>query len=281
MRVDIMDFSDQWRFLGREAELAAEQAACGITYLGKANHAQTGYYNQAFFALSIGIERIAKLAILADYAIENNGSFPSNDTLRKISHDIDKLLNYCDILSAKYRHGKKFAERPNSEIHAGIIKTLNEFAKQSRYYNLNYITGEISPKAPEPISVWWQRVGQPILKKHYNEKKHKRDIEQAKLMNELLRDHVMVMHHDENGNNIDNMETFITHGAGTKIVQKYGQFYTLQIIRWLAFLIDDLSHIGAYKKRIEPLLGLNERFVIFMNEDSLFKGRKTWSIYKP
>ena len=47
-------FSPEWHALGREAELAGEQLALGVTALGRANHAQQGLYTQAFFALSIG-----------------------------------------------------------------------------------------------------------------------------------------------------------------------------------------------------------------------------------
>jgi len=55
------DFPPEWHTIGREAELAVEQTASGITALGRANHRRKGYYTQAFFGLSIGLERIAKL----------------------------------------------------------------------------------------------------------------------------------------------------------------------------------------------------------------------------
>jgi hypothetical protein len=41
----------QWQAVQREAQLAAEHAAYGVTVLGRANHAQTGLYTQAFFGL--------------------------------------------------------------------------------------------------------------------------------------------------------------------------------------------------------------------------------------
>ena len=50
-----MTFSAEWRALQREAQLAAEQLAAGVTALGRANHAQTGLYSQAFFGLSVGL----------------------------------------------------------------------------------------------------------------------------------------------------------------------------------------------------------------------------------
>ena len=47
--------------LNREAGIAAELIASGVTLLGRASYARAGLYGQAFFNLSIGFERTAKL----------------------------------------------------------------------------------------------------------------------------------------------------------------------------------------------------------------------------
>src|SRR5215469_16770112 len=86
-------FPPEWHTIGREAELAVAQTGSGITALGRADHLHKGYYTQAFFGLSIGLERIAKLIIISDYAITNSGKFPSNDILRNVGHDIATLLS--------------------------------------------------------------------------------------------------------------------------------------------------------------------------------------------
>ena len=151
MKTKVPPFSAEWHALGREAALAAEQLASGATLLGKANHAQKGLYLQAFFGLSIGLERVAKLVAVADFAIEKHGRFPNNNDLKnKFGHDIDVLLNYCDQLSIKWRNGQNYSERPNLPIHKGIVETLTEFATTSRYYNLNFIVGREAKKIPEP-----------------------------------------------------------------------------------------------------------------------------------
>jgi hypothetical protein len=281
MKTKVPPFSAEWHALGREAALAAEQLASGATLLGKANHAQKGLYLQAFFGLSIGLERVAKLVAVADYAIENHGRFPNNDDLKnRFGHQIDVLLNYCDQLSIKWRNGQDYSERPNLLIHKGIVETLTEFAKLSRYYNLNLIIGREAKQIPEPIGAWWQRVGQPILQKHYTQRQREKDEAHGKVMNALLGDIAIVIHHDEQEKKIDNVEAMMMQTGATRIVQKYGRLYTLQIVRWLTFLISELSFIGAYQHGIEPLLGLNEYYGIFMNNDAYFKKRKTWSIYR-
>jgi hypothetical protein len=166
----------EWHALGREAELSAEQIASGVTALGRASHARKGFYTQAFFGLSIGVERIAKLILLAEYAITTSGEFPTNDILReRFGHDIATLLAHCEPLSMKYRAGKEYANRPLGDIHNGIVLTLTEFGKLSRYYNLDLIVGGKAATQPEPIKVWWERVGRPILSQHYSDREKERD----------------------------------------------------------------------------------------------------------
>ena len=112
-----MAFPPEWHTLGREAELAAEQLAIGVTALGRANHTQKGLYHQAFFALSIGFERLAKLILVAEYAVENNGEWMTDQTLKSIGHDISALLDACDPISAKHLSDKNWSERPNDPVH--------------------------------------------------------------------------------------------------------------------------------------------------------------------
>jgi hypothetical protein len=74
----------RFQALCREAAIAAEQMAAGATLLGKAHSVQSGLYNQAFFSLSIGMERAGKLAFVLDHCFENGGSFPNDDQLQKV-----------------------------------------------------------------------------------------------------------------------------------------------------------------------------------------------------
>jgi hypothetical protein len=50
----------------REAEIAAQSLYVGLTALRKADFSRQDLYSHAFFCLSIGLERIAKLTILID-----------------------------------------------------------------------------------------------------------------------------------------------------------------------------------------------------------------------
>jgi hypothetical protein len=247
-------FSEEWHALRREAQLAAEQIALGVTALGKANHAELGI-TQAFFGLSIGLERLAKLILIADHAINNSGTFPTNDELKNIGHNIADLLDRCAALSNKYRSGKQYCEQPSDPVHHGIVMTLTEFGMLSRYYNLDLIVGGRAARLPEPVAAWWDRAGRPILARHHSERQRGKDRAQSIATAKLLGP-AYVLHHFEDTTPMSDLETLMMHVGATRIVQKYGRLYVLQLVRWLAYLMSDLSHTG----RIETVLGLDEPF---------------------
>ena len=172
-------FSPQHLALNREAGIAAELIASGVTLLGRASYARTGLYGQAFFNLSIGFERTTKLIYIADYAIDNAGEFPSNDILKNtIGHDLDQLFSHVEVISTKRRSGKEFSERPHTDIHNGIVQTLTEFARTTRYYNLDLVTGGKAVRnCRDPMTAWNERVIQPILEKHCKPARRKGSIE--------------------------------------------------------------------------------------------------------
>lgn len=75
-------FSEDEKFLLLEANLTLATIADGLDCLKNANVYQKGIFYQAFFSLSIGIERLLKLIIIDKHRIENQGRFPSNKVIR-------------------------------------------------------------------------------------------------------------------------------------------------------------------------------------------------------
>ena len=247
--------------------------------LGKANHAQTGLYNQAFFELSIGLERISKVIYLADYAINNKGYFPSNDELRKPGHKIKMLLDECDAIGKKYKTQRKYGERPTDDIHRSIEDVLHQFAIDNRYYNLDYLQGQGLDKV-DPVAMWWEKVAIPICNIHYKPRNRKQDNHKASIYDNLLSEFTQVIHTSEKGMPIQSISELYKQACATRVVQRYEKMYVLQIVRWLSSIVSELSYTGGYQQRIEALFGLDEYFWIFNNSDKYFRNRKIWSIYR-
>jgi hypothetical protein len=268
--------------LNREAGIAAELIASGVTLLGRANYARNGLYGQAFFNLSIGFERTAKLIYIADYAIDNASKSPSNDVLKStIGHDLDQLFSHAEAVSVKRRKGRRFSERPCTDIHDGIVLTLTEFARNTRYYNLDLVTGGRSVRSGrDPMTAWNERVIQPIIEKHCKPARRRRIDKNAAIVSAMLADNTVVQHVNEAGSLIDTVYGASQHTGETEVVTKWAPLYVLQLARWLTFLIDELAQKGAYTYRIGAVLGIEEHFSVFFNEDRYLKSRRTWSTYR-
>ncbi len=268
-----------WQALAREAALAAEHLAIGATTLGKANYAENAYYGQAFFALTTGFERAAKLALVIDHALLNNGQFPTNNVLRGYGHNLSALLTKVDEIAERRQLRRRL---PNSEIHNSIIKVLTDFANNvTRYYNLDFVTGtQSTEKQIDPISAWFDQVAVPILRKHQT--KHQKDKIQrnAQLIEGLIGNHTMVIHHTERGDELNTVYDASFQTGITEAAKPYVRMYVMQIIRFIGNVLSELGY-AAYGTGLDTIPHLSDFFAIFNNDDQYFKSRKTWSIYRP
>lgn len=85
-------FSEDEKFLLLEANLTLATIADGLDCLKDANGYQKGIFYQAFFSLSIGIERVLKLIIIDKHRIENQGRFSSNKLIRDYQTSFVSML---------------------------------------------------------------------------------------------------------------------------------------------------------------------------------------------
>lgn len=263
----------------REAAIAAELIATGATLLGKADANRHGIYNQAFFSLSTGFERAAKLAFVLDHAITHDGKFPANGTLRGYGHDVERLLHKTDEIARQHRdHHETDLALPSTAIHQGIIRTLSEFASITRYYNLDYLAATEPAKTKQPIDAWHERVGKPILAKHYTPSRRSKDRQRARALHSAVGDIASIVLLSESGQSIDTLESLEINSAEVRVIQPYSRMYTMQIARFLAKLISDLRH-EAFMKGMTDIPDLSEFFTLFLGDDAYFKKRTTWSIY--
>lgn len=274
--------NETWQALNREAGLAAEHLAIGVTALGRANYAQHGYYGQAFFALTIGFERTTKLILVIDHALENNGGFPPHDVLRAYGHNLKNLLEQADEIAKRRGLSADKDGLPRTAIHTSIIKVLSDFASNiTRYYNLDLVTGDPhATKQNNPIHDWFEMVILPVLDIHYHARQKEKHQYNAQLIAQLYGDHAKVLYHTEIGELLDSVYEASMQTAITDFVRPYVRMYVMQIARFLGNLISELVYT-AHHYKLEAIPELSEFFAIFNNTDRYFRQRKSWSIYKP
>lgn len=276
--------SAEWHSIGREAALVRHLLGAGVTGLGKANYAdKTGEYYIAFFGLSIGLERLAKLTLVADYAITENGKMPDEQYLeelrKKFGHKLVDLLNAVDVLSKKWDLKLDYG-RPTTEISAAIINCLDAFADARRGRYANFTTlGDPDFGEQEPIRKWWNDVAERILTEHYYGKSAQKRIENnAKIVDALISPFTFVSYTNEKGDAMNDVLSASTLTGQIEIVQRYGRFYALTVVRWLSNVFSQLSKVAYYDHHIDAFFGIWEYLDTYRVDDSFLKTRKIWPL---
>ena len=265
------------RALARETSLAAQTLCAGLTALRKANAANTGIYYDAFFNLATGLERLCKIVIIVDYAIDHNGEFPTDSSLKKLGHNIQKLICETKRIRAKHPCNETLSHFPNDEVVIPAILFLSEFASSTRYYNLDFLHQK-SHVCNDPIRSWHDLVGSEVLKKHYTERISKNHRTTAKSVGDELEPHTFVYLTAEDGSRITTVTSMLAHKKKTDVVQRWGQFYILRLARYLSILIFDLEN-ASHRRNFNSVPYLSEFLWRFRVPDGDFKKRKTWSVY--
>lgn len=270
----------EWHALGREASLVSHLIGSGATAIGRANYAdKMGEYYTAFFGLSVGLERLSKLILVAHYCIENEGKMPNEQVVRKFGHKLIDLTREVENISEKMQLSLEYS-RPTQEIPQKILECLDSFADARRGRYANFASLE-NPNLTnnEPINKWWGEVAECILKKHYYGKVIQRRVERsAELTDAIMSPYTMVMHTNESGDAMLDVKSATIRTSQNAIVQKWGRYHSLSIARWLAIVLSKLSHVACYDHGTDGFYGLDEHFYSYTVDDTFLKTRKVWPL---
>lgn len=262
--------------LAREMALADRTICTGLTSIREADLSKNGTYSEAFFNLSIGLERIGKLIFILDHCYSNNGALPTDKDLRNFGHRLGDIIAHAKAVRAKYPIKDELGTWIENDIQNAIISCLSEFADGTRYYNLDYITGGKTKQATDPVKLWYESVIEPALLKHYSQRARDKDEAKVKELRNFGWDSVvMVRFTAEDGRPIDKFDDLTLHAHTAKIGNKWAQLYVLRIVRFLAILLMDLGW-KAYELQYDFIPDTGDFFGKFRNEDKYFKTRKTW-----
>ncbi len=232
-------FTTKERLLANEASLTSSLLGNGLNALRRANIYNKGLYYQAFFSISIGIERLLKIIIINQYRCEHNGEFPVDIDLKEFGHDLIKLCEFIDI---------KFDSKA---LHMDIISFLNIFAKNTRYYNIDSMISK-NKKFDDPLSDW-DSLANDIFNSSKKEKSIQNKQELADLMNQVS----LISFHDLKGDNVINAEDILDEFERRDIIQSYSVQYMFEII---TKIVDKLRMLEV-EKYLMPIL--SEFFILF------------------
>jgi hypothetical protein len=271
----------EWNALHRESSLVSQLIGAGTTALGRANYAEGfGEYYTAFFGLSIGIERLAKLILIADFVLENAGALPDQSVVRKYGHKLEMLLKKVDEVATKHDLARR-CRKPTDQISCNAMKCLDAFADASkgRYANFEAIGNPHFNAAEEPVNKWWSEVVEPILTKHYRGTSREAGVKgRAATIEALVGDISFVQFSTELGGQMKDIATSSERTGQTKFAQKYGRFYTLKVVRWLSIVFTEMTQAKGHEHGFEALFGHYEFFKSYRLDDEILLTRKNWPL---
>lgn len=244
--------------------------------LGKANYAQQAYYYQAFFALSVGLERSSKLALAVDSGLRD-GRFPTDKEMRTHGHRLDTLIEAVGVVATVRGID---TEVPSSEINKAILAVLTDFADNvTRYYNLAALAGDSKVSGiVDPLQAWHEQVFAPVAAAHYGSQKPAVDQANAKAVAGLLVGSAAVLHHAETGDVLTDIEAASALTGATQAIQPWVRMYVLQFARFFYEVMSDLGFAAMRQGRAD-IPYLSEYYAIYCNDDAFFRSRKIWTIH--
>lgn len=144
----ILQYHKDYLHLSEEASLAKTVILTGFDMLNKANffNNRQGYFYSAFFNISIGLERILKLAMINHHMLNNDLKKPSKETLKKdYGHKIGTL--YEKAINISKEINKENCKLNTLEgLDQIIINFFHNYGNDKRYFNLNEIGKKDSSK---------------------------------------------------------------------------------------------------------------------------------------
>jgi len=248
----------------KEAGLASSSLEHGLTILRNANFSRKGDYYQAFFQLSIGLERLMKLILIENhYGSENN--FPSNKILRGYGHKLTDLYTYVSSLEVSVNNNPC----DKNKICKLILELLSNFAISSRYYNLDLLT-QGNTENEDPL-VMWKNIQNDIRLRH-NKNLSKNELVIEKLV-DILDDNSITFFYNEENNVISSAKDLFKQTVDIDFVQGYATLYTRKIITYLVEILIDIE----YKYNSFPFL---REYFEYINgdwgSDSKIRNKKNW-----
>ncbi|MEB0005155.1 hypothetical protein QN412_19320 [Pseudomonas sp. RTB3] len=225
-----------FRTLQQEAHVIRSCLTIGLTELRNADLNEKGRYYTAFFQLAIGIERLAKLALILDHMAQNNLKAPGQKVVKDYGHDLLTLVSKVeDVVRARgYTVSSDF---PNDSFCLRALAFLSDFAKGMRYANLDALASGNQQR--DPLSEWNKILQDVAVTKVGAAAKHKIDT-MAAAASHVLSDRVAVFASDLTGKPLTLSSAF----SEPSILDAASKYMVWEIITLLAPLRDAVVEAG-------------------------------------
>lgn len=257
------------RALFQEAYLTDSLLCSGMTALRRHSFNDPGRTFEAFFGLSNGIERLAKLTLVSDF-YATKGVFPDIKRLKDYGHNLQRLLPQIEEVAS--RRGAGLEDAPsNNPGSAAVVEFLTQFALTDRYYNINRLAeGEAGGESiDDPISRWVALVQEWTPKRMRRKPNANRDAAVAfarHLDNSDLP--IMTNFNALSGDNLGSLEAATRQNFDDERIGVEGMLLALRPLRFMSKTIWKLTGVR------EPLPFYSEIFHEWVVRDSDLRRRR-------
>lgn len=273
-------FDKKFSLLAQEAHLAKNTLLSGFDLLLKANFFQDkdGYFYSAFFHISIGMERILKLAVVTDYMLSNNYQTPTIKQMKKnFSHDINTLYGESLNMMPLYRHPNAIVQfRTNNDD--ALIDFFTEYGSGSRYFNLNEVCEAKMDRSPLEK---WRDLSSSIYEEYTPPKiRQKSALNLMYKMDRTGSSNGFTSHVDEYGHPMTTFDCFhrqyVIKKSAPLIIWRL-----IQVLRPIYFLLEAMAHKATdyeIENKITSMVipHYEDFFYFLLAEKSTIKRRKKW-----
>lgn len=146
-----MIFSHEFRMMAQEGHLASTSLLAGFEALAKLDYDKPGTVYSTLFQLATGFERIMKIAIVLDHKARHDLTNPSDAQLRQLGHSITDLYQLLRIKAETRSITDGWFETHTK--HRQLLAALSEFARLSRYYNIDQLVS--GRDSSDPLTRWF------------------------------------------------------------------------------------------------------------------------------
>lgn len=142
----------QFRMMAQEGHLASTALLSGFEGVRNIDYDKPGSVYSTMFNLATGFERLLKIIVILEYRFKNDLKFPTDKKLKSLSHSIDALYHACQAEGEE--RGIVDGWPDEQSHHRQLLSVLTEFAKGSRYHNLDQMVGGF--QNADPLLRWFQ-----------------------------------------------------------------------------------------------------------------------------
>jgi hypothetical protein len=255
------------RALFQEAYLAQSLLCSGMTSVRRLSYDDPGRAFEAFFGLSNGIERIAKLILVSDYYARTS-QFPDTAMLKSYGHNLRRLIERVEEVANEHEVVLEDAPSQNTGSEA-VINFLTTFALTDRYYNINRLMRGDGDVIEDPVSRWID-----LVKSHAPEKRRRvpsrKEQEQIAFARHLDASEVPILTNFNalSGESLGSVERAVAQNFEDKWTGVEGMLLAVRPVRFMTKTIWRLNNAR------QPLPYYSEIFVDWALPDSLLRKRR-------